>query len=107
MRRPERSGEREFVVRKVDGDDLARACDLGAQHRGETDAAKADHGDRGAWRDLCRIDHRADAGQHRAAEQRRELEGQIGVDPDTGFARHGRVGCEGRNAQMMIDRLAC
>ena len=106
MRRPERAGEGELFVREIDGDDLASAGELCAEDRAQADAAEADHRDRCAGLDPGRVDDRADAGQHRAAEQSRKLERQIGIDLDAGFARDHRVVGEGRDAEMMIDRLA-
>ena len=44
-------------------------------------------------------------GQHRAAEQGGQFERQVGVDLDARFARHHRMGGEGRDAEKMVDRL--
>ena len=48
---------------------------------------------------------RANAGQHRAAEQGGEFERQVGVDLHARFARHHRMGRKGRDAEKMVDRL--
>ena len=44
-------------------------------------------------------------GQHRAAEQSRKLERQVGIDLDAGFARDDCVFGKGRDAEMVVDRL--
>ena len=52
------------------------------------------------------VDDRADAGQHRAAEQSRMFERQRPVDLDAGFLRDdGELG-EGGDAEMVVHRLA-
>ena len=93
-------------ARQVDGDDLARAGGDGAEHRGQADAAQADDRHALAGAHLRGVDHRADAGQHRAAEQRRLVEGQRRVDLDQRAARHDRVFGERRAAEVMVDRRA-
>ena len=104
-RRAELRREGELVVGKIDGDDLARAGEPCAEHDAQAHAAQAHHRDRLARLDPGGVDDRADAGQHRAAEQGGELERQVGVDLDAGFARHHRMGGEGRDAEQVVDRL--
>ena len=82
----------ELVVRKIDGDDLARAGEPRAEDHAQAHAAQTHHRDRLARFDLRGVDHRADPGQHRAAEQSRQFERQVGIDLHAGFARHHRVG---------------
>ena len=105
MRRAELGRIGELVVRKIDGDDLARAGEPRAEHDAKPHAAQANHRDRLARLDFRGVDHRANPGQHRAAEQSGELERQVRVDLDTGFARHHCMGGEGRDAEKVVDRL--
>ena len=102
----ELAGERQLVVVQIDGDEAACADQLRGEQRVQPDAAEADHRDGGARLHPGGVDHRADAGQHGAAEQRGLLERQRGVDPDRRVARdHGALG-EGRDPDMMVDRRA-
>ena len=71
----------------------------------QADAAEAHHRDRLARLEFRGVDDRADPGQHRAAEQSREFERQVGVDLHAGFARHDRVGRERGDAEQVVDRL--
>ena len=103
--RAESAGEGELLVGEVDRDDLARARDFRAEDRAQAHAAEADDRHRSARLDPRRVDHRADPSQHRAAEQGRKLERQVGIDLHAGFARDDRMGREGRDAEMVIDRL--
>ena len=105
MGRAEFSREGELVFGEIDGDDLARAGESRAEDDAQAYAAEADHRDRLTGFDLRGVDDRANPGQHRAAEQRGELERQVWVDLHAGFARHHRVGCKRRDAQQMVDRL--
>ena len=68
MGRAERPGEGELLVGEIDRDDLARARDSRAQNGAQTHTAETHDCDRGARFDPSRVDHCADAGQHRAAE---------------------------------------
>ncbi len=86
----------------VDGDDGMGAGSVGAEQGGQADPAQAEHCDTLAGGDMGRIDHRADAGHHRAAEQRRDLRRQVGVDLDRRARRnHGHLG-ETRHAQVVV-----
>ena len=56
--------------------------------------------------DLRRVDHRADAGGHAAADIAARVERRVGADfRNRDFRQDGEVG-EGRAAHIMIDRLA-
>ncbi len=90
--RAEFGREGELVVRKIDGDDLARAGEPRAEDNAQAHAAQAHHRDRLARLEFGGVDDRANPGQHRAAEQSREFQRQVGVDLHAGFARHHRVG---------------
>ena len=103
--RAEFRGEGELLVGEIDGDDLARAGEPRAEHDAQAHAAQAHHRDRLARLDLGGVDDRADPGQHRAAEQGGELQRQVGVDLDAGFARHNRMGGKSRDAEQVVDRL--
>ena len=59
-----------------------------ALHDVETDAAATDHRDRVARPHARPVEHRADAGQHRAAEQRGPIERHLLGDGDQGVAVH-------------------
>ena len=61
-----------------------------------------DHGRRLAGLQLRRIDDRTDARQHRAAEQRRLHERQVGRDLHQRAPRHHRVIGECRAAEMVV-----
>ena len=97
--------EGELLVRKIDGDDLARASEPCAEHDAQAHAAQAHHRDRLARFDLGGVDDRADPGQHRAAEQSGQFKRQVGVDLDAGFARHHCVGRKARDAEQVVHRL--
>ena len=104
--RAERPGEGELVVREVDGDDLARAGELRAEDRAQAHAAEARPPATDAPGSICAVLITAPTpGQDRAAEQGREVERQVRVDLDAGFARDDRMGREGRDAEMVVDRL--
>ena len=92
LRRAEFRREGELLVREIDGDDLARAGEPRAENDAQAHAPQAYHRDRLARFELGGVDDRADPGQHRAAEQGREFQRQVGVDLHAGFARHNRVG---------------
>ena len=98
--------EGQLVVGEVDGDDLARPGGDGTQQRAQADAAQADHRHRGAGLHPCGVDHRAHAGEHGAAEQRRLVERQLGVDLDQRVARHRGVLGKAGDAQVMLHRRA-
>ncbi len=66
--------QRQLVCAQIDRDDLAGADQQAAQQGVQADAAEADHGDGRAGGDAGGVHHRADAGQDRAAEQRRLLD---------------------------------
>ena len=53
---------------EIDADDHVGADQAGALDHVEADAAEAEHDDIGARLDLGRVDHRADAGRHAAAD---------------------------------------
>ena len=97
--------EDELVFGEIDGDDLARAGESRAEDDAQAHPAEADHGDRLPRLDLRGVDDRADPGQHRAAEQRGQLERQLWVDLHAGFARHHRMGRKRRHAKQVVDRL--
>lgn len=56
--------------------------------------------------DPCRIHDGADAGQNRAAEERRLDKWKIVVDLDQRIARHHGIFCKGRHTKVMMDGLA-
>ena len=82
MRCTENLRQLELVGGKIDGDDVARAGSARAEHGGEADATEPYHRDGCAGAYLRGVDHRADAGQDGAAEERRLVEGQIRIDLD-------------------------
>ncbi len=96
----------QLVVGQVDGDDLPRAGGLRADQRRQADAAEADHRDRRADAHLRGVDDRADAGEHRAAEQRGFVERHGRVDLHERVPRDGRVLGEHRAAEVMVQRAA-
>jgi len=100
---PQRSVE--LRRREIDGDNLPRAGRHRAYDRRQADAAETDDRDRTADGDARRVDDRADASQHRTAEQRGVLERQRPVDLDAGFLRDDGEFGEGGDAEMVVDRF--
>jgi hypothetical protein len=98
--------QRELALVEIDGDDSRRAGRDRAQQRGEPDAAEADHGNAGAGADPRGVGDRADAGEHRAAEQGRLGERQLVVDPDQRAARADREFGEGGDAEVVVQGRA-
>ena len=94
-----------FVDIGIDGENRFGAGGLGPQQRRKADTAQAPDGDALAGADLCRVEHRADAGEHGAAEQRGDFRRHVIVD------LHGRafiddgVGGESRQAHMVVNGL--
>ena len=67
---------------------LRRARDARALRDRDADTARADHEHRRARLDLRRVQHRADAGLHRAADHARDVERRVVGDAHR--ARRGR-----------------
>src|SRR5262249_8698476 len=68
---------RQLVLDDVHRNDHPRSRDAGALDRGEADATGAEHGDRGARRDLGWVERSAYAGRDAAADQRRAVERHV------------------------------
>ena len=68
---------------EVAGDDARRAGQPRALDHRQADAAAADHGDRRAGRHLGGVAHGADAGRHRAADDRHDVQRRVAPDPET------------------------
>ena len=102
----ELAGQAELVVGEIDRDDAAGAGQHRTHQAAQADAAQADDGDRAAGLDLRGVDHGADAGDHGAAEQRRDIERQARVDHhDRAAIDDGVFGVAG-DAGLMVHRLA-
>ena len=69
-------------VDRIAHDDARRARDARALHDRDADAAEADHEHRVAGFDLRGVEHRADAGLHRAADHAHDVERRVVVDLD-------------------------
>ncbi len=95
-----------FIRGEIDRDDGARARRNCTQKPRKADAAKAD--DRAALAGLqpARVQHRADAGQHRAAQKGRLVERDRLVDLHAGGLGDDCVIREGRDADMVVHMLA-
>src|SRR5262249_54945156 len=95
-----------LAVIDIDADDLARADHPRALDDVEPDAAEAEHDNVGAGGDLGRVDHRANAGGHAAADVAALVEGRVLADlPHRDRRPDGVIG-EGRAAHVMVDGLA-
>src|SRR3989454_2190753 len=90
IRRPPRSTLFPYTTlfRSIDGDDRVRAREHRALDDVEPDAARAEDRDRLPGLHARRVDDRADAGHHAAADQTGAVEGTVGLDGDAGFPRH-------------------
>ena len=75
--RAESTGERQLLRIGVDRHDPGRTGDASALDHVEPDAAAPDHGDRVAGLDMGDVEHRAQAGDHGAAEDRRQLDRHV------------------------------
>ena len=74
-----------------------------AEQRREADAAEAEDRDALARLDVRAVDDRADPGQHRAAEQRRDLERQRRVDLHRRARRDDDVVGERGHAEVVVE----
>ncbi len=90
----------------VDRDDRLGAGQFRAHHSAQSNAAQADDRNRVSRAYARRIDHGADAGYDRAAEQRRIRERHVLVDDDHVAAIDHRVLGHAREPRMMADALA-
>jgi hypothetical protein len=106
VRRTQGQRRIELGRQAVDGDHLAGAGRQRTQHGGKADAAEADHRYRLAQPYLRRVDCRADAGQHRAAEHGGDILRQVGRDLDQRAAVAHRVLGEARHADLVVERAA-
>ena len=88
----------------VDREDPRRARERGALHHAEPHAARAEHRDTAPGPDSRGVDHRADAGDHRAAEQRSAVERQVGRDGEHPPLGHDSVVGEGGDAAEVLER---
>ena len=77
-----------------------------AVHRRQPDAAAADHRDGAARLDLRRIEHRADAGHHAAADQRGAVQRDARVDLHHGMLVHQHLLGEHREVERLVQHLA-
>ena len=106
MRQAELARERLARRVDVDADDHVGAGHARALHDVEADAAEAEHDDVGAGLDLRRVDHRADAGRHAAADVADLVERRVLADlRDRDLRQHGVVR-ERRAAHVVVQRLA-
>jgi hypothetical protein len=94
-------GQLQLGGHAVDGDDPAGAGDGRAVDGGQAHAAAADHGHGLARTDAGGVDHRADAGHHRAADQGGAVEGHVLADGDAGVLVHQHHLGEGRQVQEL------
>ena len=97
-------GQVELVGDAIDGHQRARPGQPRAQQRRQAHAAQAEHRHALAGVDVGRVDHGAHAGQHRAAEQRGDLEGQAVGHLHRRVGAHHDVLGEGRHAQVVVQR---
>ena len=99
-------GEPDLVVGQVDRHDAAGAGQHRAHQAAQADATEAHDGNGAAGLDLRGVDDGADPGHHGAAEQRRHVEWQGGIDDhDRAAIDDGVFGVAG-NAGVMVHRLA-
>ena len=105
VRRAELAREVELRGDHVDGDDRRRARDAGSLDDVQPHPAAPDHCDRVARPDAGRVQHRADAGHHRAAHQRELGERKVAVDRDRGAGGHDRPLGERRRV-VVVDLCA-
>ena len=68
---------------QIDRDDPLAAGNRRALHDVEPDAAGADHRDARSRRHLAGVGHRADAGDHRAADRRQRVERDVARPPES------------------------
>ena len=101
VRRAETPRRVQLPLVEVERVDLRGAGDPRALHRGEPDGAAADHADTRSFPDLRRLEHRADAGRDRAADQARLLDGQLFRDGN----RSGLVHDRARRERAELERL--
>ena len=91
---------------QIDTDNHVRADHPQTLNNIQTDTAEAeDHGVATRLR-LCRVDHRADAGGHAAADVTDLVERRVWIDLcQRNLRQHGEIG-KGRGTHIMQDRLA-
>ena len=106
MRQAELARQRLARRVEVDADDHVGADHARALHDVEPDAAQPEHDDVGARLDLGRVDHRADAGGHAAADVADLVERRVVADlRQRDLRQHGEVR-ERRAAHVVVERLA-
>src|SRR5262245_16455188 len=106
MRHAELLAERLALRVDVDADDLVGAGHPRALDHVEADPAEAEHDDVRARLDLRRVDHRADAGRHAAADVADLLERRVLADFRERDLRQHRVVRERRAAHVVVHHLA-
>lgn len=102
----ELTGQRQFIVVDVDGDDAAGPRDDGTEHARQADAAEADDSDHVTGLGLGRVDRGTDAGDDGTAEQGGILERHVLGDLLHRVARHDGVLGEAGEAGVVGDLLA-
>jgi hypothetical protein len=101
--RPELPGELELRRIGVDGDDALGTRYGGALDDGEADATHAEDRDARTRLDLRGIEHRADAGRDRAAEQAHLVQRCVRADPGQGDLGQDGVLGERRRSHVVVD----
>jgi hypothetical protein len=91
---------------QVDGQDGVGTDHASALQHRQADTTEADHGDRLALEYAGRVDHRADAGQHRAAEQGGIRQRHVGRNRHHRPTGHHRLLGEAGDTEAGEDRLA-
>jgi hypothetical protein len=95
-----------LVVVEIDTDDHVRAHEPQTLDDIEPNAAEAEHNGLGAGLHLCRVDHRADARRHAAADVADLFERCVWPDfRDRDFRQYGEIR-KGRRAHIMMQLLA-
>src|SRR6266850_3899387 len=95
-----------FAIVDVNADDLVGAHHPGALNDVKSDSAKSEHHHIGARRDLCGVDHRADAGRDAATDVATLVERGVFSDLcHRNFRQHGEVR-KRRTAHVVKDWLA-
>ena len=102
--RAERTGAVEVLGGDVDRDHAGGTRDHRTLHDVEADAAAADDRDGRAGRNLRGVEHRAETGGDRAANQRGDLDRHLVVDLQQRLLREEHLLGESAEARELIDR---
>ena len=102
----EAAGVIEFLLQRVHGDDPRDSLRDGGDERRHAHPAEADDHDAVLRAGPGRVEHRAAAGQHGAAQDCRNVRGDVVVHRHGGSAVHDGVGGEAGDAQVVVDGLA-